>query len=70
VFSRLEVIELAAADYRNALVLSAGRGLTSGVIYDALHVLCAMKSHCERIYTYNVSHFRRLAPEALTICLP
>ncbi len=36
------------------------RGLTGGIIYDALHLEAARKAGCARIYTYNLAHFRAL----------
>ena len=32
-------------------------------VYDALHLQCAKKAGCDRIYTFNVRHFRQLAPD-------
>ena len=40
----------------------AAKGIVGGVVYDALLLACAEKSECDRIYTYNVADFRRLAP--------
>ena len=54
VMGRLEVIELEAADYRVALARVVECGLTSGIIYDALHARVAEKAGCQRIYTYNL----------------
>ncbi len=67
---RLELIPLSAEDYTLAVEMTAERGLVSGQIYDALHVVAALKSGCSRIYTYNIRHFRRLAPPGLEITTP
>ncbi len=67
---RLRVIDLDTGDYMEALRRTAGLGLLSGHIYDALHVAAARKAGCERIYTYNLSHFRRLCAEGLEITGP
>lgn len=37
-------------------------GLTGGIIYDALLLGCAEKVKPQRIYTFNVGHFQRVAP--------
>ena len=34
-----------------------------GQIYDALLLDCARKFEADRIYTLNLRHFRRLAPD-------
>ena len=33
-----------------------------GVVFEALHLHCAQKAACDRIYTFNVKDFRALAP--------
>ena len=67
---RLELVSLSPDDYSQALEITAGRGLISGQIYDALHVVAALKSGCSRIYTYNIRHFRKLAPVGVEITTP
>ena len=70
VLARMQLIELTAADYQKALARCADKGLTSGVIYDALHVVGAEKAGCDCLYTYNVTHFRRFAADSLAIEKP
>ena len=70
VAGRLTVYQLTQQDYRDAVALTARRGLAGGAIYDALHAVAAAKSHSERILTYNVRHFRRLAPDEITVATP
>jgi len=42
-------------------------GWTGGRIHDAMHLRCAQKAQCDRIYTFNVKDFRTLAaPEMLS----
>jgi len=60
---RLRLVSLSSSDYRKALRLATSCGGTSGLVYDALHVVAAAKSDCRRIYSNNVRHFRRLAPD-------
>jgi hypothetical protein len=38
------------------------RNLVSGAIYDALHLIGARRAACEKLYTFNLRHFRSLAP--------
>jgi predicted nucleic acid-binding protein len=42
-----------------------GRGLGTGKVYDALLIECARDSKAERIYTFNLQDFRRLAPDLI-----
>ena len=68
--SRLQVVNLNDADYLQALRFTSAGGLLSGQIYDALHVAAARKAECARIYTYNLTHFRRLCPEDIELSAP
>ncbi len=70
VAGRLAVRALSKADYLEAVDLVARAGLTSGAVYDALHVVAAMKSRSERIFTYNLRHFRQLTPDHITVATP
>jgi predicted nucleic acid-binding protein len=70
VAGRLTVRALSRADYLEAIALVARSGLTSGAVYDALHVAAAMKSRSERILTYNHRHFRGLTPDQITVAMP
>ena len=38
-------------------------GLRGGMVYDALLMACARKIGAVAIYTFNVKHFRRVAPD-------
>ena len=59
----LQAVALDAADYLAAARLCAQGGWVSGAIYDALHVRAAERAGCDRIWTLDVRHFLRLAPE-------
>ena len=39
------------------------RALGGGKVYDALLIECARHSQADRIYTFNLGDFRRLAPD-------
>ena len=60
---RIAAIALTANEYIETLKSCATTGLTGGTIYDALHVACARKVNAERIYTWNVRDFQRVAPD-------
>jgi predicted nucleic acid-binding protein len=60
---RLTPVLLCAEDYMETLHRTANLGHSSGMIYDALHMACARKIDAERIYTWNVRHFRMVAPD-------
>ena len=57
--SILEIVSLDQVDYLVAVKMVSTLGLSSGAVYDALHLRCAEKEKCERIYTYNTEHFGR-----------
>ncbi len=58
-----EPITLSTKEYRDVVQGCAEQGWTGGRIYDLLHLKCAQKAGCDRIYTFNVRHFQQLAPE-------
>ncbi len=59
---RCEVVSLVEKDYLATLESAAKAGLCGGILYDALQLRCAEKARCDRIYTFDISHFVRLAP--------
>ncbi len=71
VFPHFKVISLPTGEYRKTLASCAAAGWSGGRIYDALHLAAARRAKCERIYTFNVRHFRELAADlAGRICAP
>jgi predicted nucleic acid-binding protein len=58
-----ETVTLGESDYLAMLESAAKTGLRGGIVYDALHLQCAQKSRCDRIYTFNFTDFIRLAPQ-------
>jgi predicted nucleic acid-binding protein len=58
----VQVVSLERADYQKVIREMAAGLWRSGKIYDALHLCCAEKQPIDRIYTFDVSDFRRLAP--------
>jgi predicted nucleic acid-binding protein len=60
---RFKVIALTPSEHLAAIRDLAQRGLTGGMIYDALIIACARKAGATRIYTLNPKHFRQVAPD-------
>jgi len=57
------IVTLSAKEYEKTIQHCARSGWIGGRVYDALHIQCARKIGSQRIYTFNVSHFKQLAPE-------
>ena len=56
------LIPLGADDYRDAMDLASERNLSSGAIYDALHIVGSRIAACDMLYTLNLRHFQAMAP--------
>jgi len=50
-------------DFTKIIRECAANGWTGGITYDVIHVYAARKAQCTRIYTSNLAHFRRIAPD-------
>ncbi len=71
VIEHCQAVELKTEDYEAVLSVAAERGWRGGSIYDALILQCARKIHAERIHTFNLGDFQRLAPDLIDrICIP
>lgn len=70
VAERLTVVSLGSDDYLEAVDRVSEKGLVSGIIYDALHLIAAERAGCERVYTYNIDHFRQLGDGAIAVTAP
>ena len=70
VIGRLTVFSLDFADYRAVLRQVADRGLSSGAIYDALHIHCARRERVDRILTYNLADFERFDLDGILVASP
>jgi predicted nucleic acid-binding protein len=57
------MITLDGGEYFDTIDALSRRGMTGAVIYDALILACARKVRAERIYTWNLRHFRAVAPD-------
>ncbi|MFB6271418.1 MAG: type II toxin-antitoxin system VapC family toxin [Salinibacter sp.] len=62
----LTVTELSYEDYATALDRMVEYDLSSGAIYDALHVVAAEKTEAAELVTFNGSDFRRMPPKGAT----
>ncbi len=60
--THLDLVTLAGRDYREIVRHCAASGWSGGRVHDAVHLRCAQKANCDRIYTFNVRDFRALAP--------
>ncbi len=70
ILPRFTVVSLDTEDYRAALQAVAEAGLTSGSVYDSLHVIAARKAACDRILTYNLKHFEAIRPSDISVSTP
>lgn len=59
---RCTVVALDENEYYDTIAQAAGRGFTSGRIYDALLLRCAAKVKAELVFTWNLKHFRTIDP--------
>lgn len=63
VVGHFEVVAITAREYDRLVRSLPDSGTMGGAVYDALHLSCAAKVRADRIYTFNVADFRRIAPE-------
>ncbi|AUX36372.1 MULTISPECIES: type II toxin-antitoxin system VapC family toxin [Sorangium] len=67
----LDLIPPTERIYRAALARCTGRQLTSGVVFDALHVVTAEEARADALLTFNHADFVRLVgKESLRIIVP
>lgn len=58
-----QMVAVTPAMYQRAVEVCVGCGIGGGKVYDALLLECARQSGADRIYTFNLQDFRRLAPD-------
>lgn len=51
-----------ASDYTTFLDEAGQKGWVGGLIYDALHVLCAVQADVDWLYSWNSHHLQTVAP--------
>ncbi len=59
----LTAVTLTDDEYFSTIEDVAGKGLSSGRVYDALSLRCAVKIRAEAIYTWNLKHFLSIRPD-------
>jgi predicted nucleic acid-binding protein len=62
ILPHMELVTLNAEEYREVVQRCAAGGWAGGRVHDSVHLRCAQKAECDRVYTFNVKDFRRLAP--------
>lgn len=66
ILKHLELVTLTAKEHIEVTRRCAAAGWGGGRVHDAMHLRCAEKAGCDRIYTFNAKDFRALAsPETL-----
>ncbi len=70
VAGRVTAVSLGTEEYLEAIERVSGKGLVSGIVYDALHLIAAERAGCERIFTLNVDHFQRLGEDVIAVTAP
>lgn len=53
------IIDLNKSDYQVAIARCENKGLVSGAVYDALHIIAAEKLKVDKVYTLNGKDFIR-----------
>ena len=61
--AHLTPIALTPGEYFAAISEYSAMGIVGGAIYDALIARCALKARAEKIFTWNIRHFRQFGPE-------
>jgi len=65
ILPHMELVTLSPKEYQDVVRRCAAGGWAGGRIHDAVHLRCAQKAGCDRIYTFNVKDFRALASSDL-----
>lgn len=59
-----EIVILTPKEYGQLITNAGQAGWVGGLLYDALHVACAVKAAVERLYSWNARHLQTVSPEA------
>ena len=71
VLKHFKLIDLTPEIYAKAVSACVNYGMQGGAVYDALLLECARVSGTDRIYTFNLREFQRLAPDLVDrLCAP
>lgn len=63
ILPHFQMVKLGTEEYLEAIERVSSRGLASGMIYDALHLIAAERAGVEQILTFDVQHFSLVADE-------
>lgn len=61
----VRIAHLSGKQIREVQARAGQIGLIGGIIYDFYHLAVAEKECVDRLYTFNIAHFRRIAPDAM-----
>jgi predicted nucleic acid-binding protein len=61
--ARFRLISLEGATCLSVIQDAAAGRIIGGTIYDALIAACAVKANADRIYPWNLRHFKQLGPD-------
>jgi predicted nucleic acid-binding protein len=59
--NRMRVVPLTSGAYMRAVERCSARGLKSGAVFDALHLIAAERARADALLTFNPDDFTRLA---------
>ena len=62
ILPQMTLVPLESEEYLEVVRGSAREGSIGGRIHDAIHMQCAAKMKCDRVYTFNLRDFRAVAP--------
>lgn len=63
IVGKLTIVSLSHEEYASAIGKAAQSRLAGGAIFDLLLLACARKVDAEQIYTWNIRHFKMVAPD-------
>jgi predicted nucleic acid-binding protein len=66
ILSHMDLVTLTPMEYQEVVRQCVAGGWVGGRIDDAVHLRCAQRTGCDRIYTFNVKDLRAMAPAHLT----
>jgi predicted nucleic acid-binding protein len=65
ILQHLTLVSLDETEYIDVVRRAAQEGWIGGRIHDAIHLQCAAKMKCDRVYTFNLRDFRAIASNGL-----
>jgi predicted nucleic acid-binding protein len=68
--SKGELISLDGSEYAALLHSLPARGVTGGLVYDAIIAACAEKANVDVFLTFNERHFRLVTPAGIVVTAP